>query len=83
MSAPLLSQLMQPLTVRELVRCADSVPAQEVADLIPEIADALNKLVEEDGNRAVYVRHLIVLGALVNRAIFEVCAVPKDADAVI
>lgn len=78
----LLSRLRSPSTVGDLIRLADAVPECEVIDLIPVLYEAVQKLALGD-DRQLYLRHLIVLGTLVKRAIYEVCDVPKDLEEVI
>jgi len=72
-----LPHLDSPMTVDELVGCAASVPQEAVLGLIPEIAGRLEKLADTQ-DRGAYVRHLIVLGALVSRGVYEICDVPKN-----
>lgn len=73
----LLSQLNVPRTVGELIRLADAVPECEVIDQIPVVYDEVQKLAKGD-DRQLYLRHLIVLGTLIKRAVYEVCDVAKD-----
>jgi len=77
-----LPALDRPMTVGELVRCATSVPQEAVLGLIPEIVGRLEKLADTQ-DRGAYVRHLIVLGALVSRGVYEICDVPKNERAAV
>jgi hypothetical protein len=72
----------RPTTLGDLVRLAQRVLEDDVIELMPVVFGKVQELAEGD-DREAYLRHLIVLGVLVKRAIFEVCDVPKDADALI
>jgi hypothetical protein len=76
------ARLERPMTVGELARCANDIPEDEVIGLISELIRKSEGLAQGD-DRQLYLRHLIVLGGLVNRAIFDVCDVPKDVGATI
>jgi hypothetical protein len=69
--------LPSPVTIGDLIDLADSVPAGQVVQLLPVFFRKVEEL-SRGNDRAEFHRHLIVLGALLNRAIFELCDLPKD-----
>jgi hypothetical protein len=77
--AELLHVPMSPTTIGELVDLADDVPAELVIPLLHEFAEK----VRDAADPARRLRDLVVLGALVNRACFEVADLPKDRHHVI
>lgn len=72
-----LPPLDHQMTIDELIHCAICVPQEEVLPLIPKLAESLEKLTDMQ-DREFYLRHLIVLGALISRGVFEICDVPKN-----
>jgi hypothetical protein len=65
------------VTIGDLIDLADSVPAGEVISLMRRFFAKVEELASNRHNKELE-RHLIVLGTLVNRAIFEVYNLPKD-----
>ena len=69
--------LPSPVTIGDLIDLADSVPAGQVVQLLPVFFRKVEEL-SRGNDRAGFHRHLIVLGALLNRVIVELCDLPKD-----
>lgn len=69
--------LPSPVTIGDLIDLAENIPASEVIALLPVFFSKVEEL-SHGRDRAAFHRHLVVLGALLNRAIFEVCDLPKD-----
>ena len=76
--------LGDPITARtigELIDLADSVPRDEVLPAIRSISDKINVLYDQiQDDPGELPRRMVLLGVLVNRAIFEVFDLPKDRD---
>jgi hypothetical protein len=68
--------------VRDLVAFADRIPEHRVMSAISEYGRRLGDLPAEgvENQRA---RYLVVIGALVNRAMFELLQLPRDANHVL
>lgn len=79
---PQIPPLGSPTRLGDLVRFVDSLPEDELQCHLPEICRKVEVLASDD-DPAVYARHLVVLGALVNRVLFEVLDVAKDAGAIL
>jgi hypothetical protein len=69
--------LPSPVTIGDLIDLADGVPEVQVIPLLA-VFFAKVEASSRDPDRGEFLRHLVVLGALINRAMFEVCDVPKD-----
>jgi len=69
--------LLSPITIGDLIDLANGVPASQVIPLLPAFFHKVEEL-SRGNDRAGFHRHLIVLGALLNRVIFELCDLPKD-----
>jgi hypothetical protein len=79
---PNAAPLPSPTTIGDLIDLADGVSASQVIPLLPVFVAKIEEL-RRAQNQLELERHFIVLGALVNRAIFEVCALPKDRQAIL
>jgi hypothetical protein len=69
--------LPSPVTIGDLIDLADRIPASEVIALLPAFFSKVEEL-SRGNDRVAFHRHLVVLGALLNRTIFELCDLPKD-----
>jgi hypothetical protein len=85
MTAELLHVPAVAQTVGALIDLADDAPIDLVLLLLHEFAGKVSGATDAVALRrsAALRRDLVVLGALANRAIFEVCAVPKNRNHVI
>jgi hypothetical protein len=72
--------LPSPVTIGDLIDLANGVPESEVIPLVLAFFPKVEEL-SRGHDVAVFHRHLVVLGALLNRAIFEVYDLPKDRGA--
>jgi len=66
-------------TLGDLIALADAVPEDMVLSRVHEFAEKAKGATDP----VEILRNLIMLGVLANRAIFEVCDVPKDSKHVI
>jgi hypothetical protein len=64
-------------TIRDLVGYADRIPEHQVINAVCQYARRLGEVGAVGSGQH---RHLIVIGALVNRAAFDILQVPKDPD---
>ena len=64
-------------SVGELVDLANGVPAEWVCDIAGQMADTITDHTDPARRR----RQLVLLGALLNRIIFDLEAVPRSRDA--
>ncbi len=71
-----------PKPIRDLMQVVADLPKERVEALIPELVEEIVKITKPEDND-LYLRHLVMLCAVVNRAVFEVCEVPKDASVII
>lgn len=69
-----------PVTIGDLIDLANRVPASQVIPLLLTFFPKVDEL-SRGHDVAVFHRHLVVLGALLNRVIFELCDLPKDRGA--
>ena len=72
--------LPSPVTIGDLIDLANRVPAIQVIPLLLTFFPKVEEL-SRGPDVAGFHRHLVVLGALLNRAIFELCDLPKDRGA--
>jgi hypothetical protein len=77
---PKIPALGQPMRIADIVRLADSFPEDELTRLLPIIGKKIQRIPEID---AVYIRHVLLLGAVANRIAFEMLEIAKDAGAII
>jgi hypothetical protein len=72
--------LPSPVTIGDLIDLANYVPASQVIPLLLAFFPKVEEL-SRSQDVAGFHRPLVVLGALLNRAIFEICNLPKDRGA--
>jgi hypothetical protein len=82
MPEPLIPAFALPLTLGRLIDFADTIPASRIMEMLPRLAQRVVEL-RCAGDEPDLHRHLIVLGALANRALFEICDLPKDRDHIV
>ncbi len=80
-----IEELAQPPTdaeeIGKLIDFADRVPRDLVLSLVARYCEPVKQLIERDGAEtppADLTRRLVVLGTLINRALFEVLDLPQD-----
>ena len=69
--------LLSPVTIGDLIDLADGVAASQVIALLPAFFSKVEEL-SRGHDQIGFHRHLVVLGALLNRTIFELGNLPKD-----
>ena len=72
--------LPSSVTIGDLIDLADHVPASQVIPLLLAFFPRVEEL-SHSHDVAGFHRHLVVLGALLNRVIFELCDLPKHRGA--
>ncbi|HEY8872490.1 MAG TPA: hypothetical protein VIM52_05625 [Stellaceae bacterium] len=72
--------LPSPVTIGDLIDLANHVPPSQVIPLLLAFFPRVEEL-SRSPDVAGFHRHLVVLGALLNRTIFELCDLPKDRSA--
>jgi hypothetical protein len=67
-----------PCTIGLLVDLADAVPPELVVEELDRLLRSMSDRLEGPENHKIVTRHLVMVGALVNRVLFEIRGLPKD-----
>jgi hypothetical protein len=73
----------RPITIGDLVRRANQLPAADVRAALRKHMRAADRLIESGGPEAEITRELVLIGALNYRALFENMGVPIDRNHVV